>query len=83
MDMPIDRILEAERLVELRDRPVTEVETLGMSDICTAADKQLFQLVEWAKHVPHFTDLSLNDRVTLLRTGKNHAKFCSTFFDDT
>ncbi|CAG7827979.1 unnamed protein product [Allacma fusca] len=71
MEMPVDRILEAERLVELRDRPITEIETLGMGDICQAADKQLFQLVEWAKHVPHFTELSLADRVTLLRSGWN------------
>lgn len=70
-EMPLDRILEAERRVELRERPVIETETLGMSDICQAADKQLFQLVEWAKHVPHFSDLSLADRVTLLRTGWN------------
>lgn len=69
-DMPLDRIMEAERRCELRERPIVDTETLGMSDICQAADKQLFQLVEWAKIVPHFNELSLNDRVTLLSAGK-------------
>jgi len=71
MDMPLDRILEAERRCELRERPIVETETLGMSDICQAADKQLFQLVEWAKTVPHFSELTLNDRVILLSAAWN------------
>ncbi|XP_021949220.1 retinoic acid receptor RXR-alpha-B isoform X3 [Folsomia candida] len=71
MDMPLERIVDAERQCELRERPIVDTETLGMSDICQAADKQLFQLVEWAKIVPHFNELSLSDRVILLSSGWN------------
>lgn len=41
-----------------------------VTNICHAADKQLFTLVEWAKRIPHFSDLSLEDQVILLRAGK-------------
>jgi hypothetical protein len=71
MEMSLDLIIDADRRVELRERPIVDTETLAMSDICQAADKQLFQLVEWAKHVPHFNDLVLIDRVVLLRSGWN------------
>ena len=40
-----------------------------VTNICQAADKQLFTLVEWAKRIPHFTDLPLDDQVILLRAG--------------
>lgn len=42
----------------------------AVTNICQAADKQLFTLVEWAKRVPHFTELPLDDQVILLRAGK-------------
>ena len=38
-------------------------------NICHAADKQLFTLVEWAKCIPHFTELPIDDQVILLRAG--------------
>ena len=70
MEMPLDRIIDAERRVEIKERPtIVDNETMGMGDICQAAAKQLFQLVEWAKHVPHFNELCLPDRVTILRGG--------------
>ena len=40
-----------------------------VTNICHAADKQLYALVEWAKRVPHFSDLPLDDQVILLRAG--------------
>lgn len=42
----------------------------AVTNICQAADKQLFTLVEWAKRIPHFTELPLDDQVILLRAGK-------------
>lgn len=42
-----------------------------VTNICQAADKQLFTLVEWAKRIPHFSDLPLDDQVILLRAGTN------------
>lgn len=41
-----------------------------VTNICQAADKQLFTLVEWAKRIPHFTELPLEDQVILLRAGR-------------
>ncbi|MEQ2181993.1 hypothetical protein GOODEAATRI_017504 [Goodea atripinnis] len=38
-----------------------------VTNICQAADKQLFTLVEWAKRIPHFSELPLDDQVILLR----------------
>lgn len=40
-----------------------------VSNICQAADRHLVQLVEWAKHIPHFTDLPIEDQVVLLKAG--------------
>nr|5EC9_A Chain A, Retinoic acid receptor RXR-alpha [Homo sapiens] len=66
-DMPVERILEAELAVE--PDPVT--------NICQAADKQLFTLVEWAKRIPHFSELPLDDQVILLRAGWNELLIAS------
>ncbi|XP_046452433.1 retinoic acid receptor RXR-alpha-B-like isoform X3 [Daphnia pulex] len=70
-DMPIDRVLEAEKRVECKDEPQVNSATAALGNICAATDKQLFQLVEWAKHIPHFTELPLDDQVVLLRAGWN------------
>lgn len=43
----------------------------AVTNICQAADKQLFTLVEWAKRIPHFTELPLEDQVILLRAGRS------------
>lgn len=64
-DMPIDRIYDAEQRIEPKndEEPVTS--------ILQAADRQIYQLVEWAKHIPHFTDLPVEDQTVLLKTGWN------------
>ncbi|EZA58325.1 retinoic acid receptor RXR isoform X5 [Ooceraea biroi] len=69
-DMPIERILEAEKRVECKMEHQGNYENT-VSHICNATDKQLFQLVAWAKHIPHFTSLPLEDQVLLLRAGWN------------
>lgn len=69
--MPIERVLEAEKRVECKDEPQVNSDSAAMTNICQATDKQLFQLVEWAKHIPHFTELPLDDQVVLLRAGTN------------
>ncbi|XP_076352018.1 retinoic acid receptor RXR-alpha-B-like isoform X3 [Tachypleus tridentatus] len=68
-DVPIERILEAELCVEPKNEEIDMNEPLA--NICKAADCQLHQLVEWAKHIPHFTELPLEDQVLLLKTGWN------------
>ncbi|XP_041696575.1 retinoic acid receptor RXR-gamma-B isoform X2 [Coregonus clupeaformis] len=81
-EMPVDKILDAELAVE----PKTETsadEGPGNStndpvtNICQAADKQLFTLVEWAKRIPHFSELPLDDQVILLRAGWNELLIAS------
>lgn len=65
-DMPVERILEAEKSAEFKSEQSDEITT-----ICDAANKQLSQLVEWAKHIPRFTSLPVQDQVLLLRAGWN------------
>ncbi|XP_035379990.1 retinoic acid receptor RXR-gamma-B isoform X2 [Electrophorus electricus] len=81
-DMPVEKILDAELAVESK----TETHADGgpgnstndpVTNICQAADKQLFTLVEWAKRIPHFSDLPLDDQVILLRAGWNELLIAS------
>ncbi|XP_011699526.1 PREDICTED: retinoic acid receptor RXR-alpha-B [Wasmannia auropunctata] len=68
-DMPIDRILEAEKWIECK------IEHQGLYEntmsLCNVTKQQLFQLVVWAKHIPHFTSLPIDDQMRLLKAGWN------------
>ncbi|KAF7216834.1 transcript variant X1, partial [Nothobranchius furzeri] len=84
-DMPVEKILEAEDAVEPKTETYIE-SNLGVpsnspndpvTNICQAADKQLFTLVEWAKRIPHFSELPLDDQVILLRAGWNELLIAS------
>ncbi|XP_064648707.1 retinoic acid receptor RXR-alpha-B-like isoform X2 [Lineus longissimus] len=70
-DMPVEHILEAELAVEPKTDTYIDAQKDAVTNICQAADKQLFTLVEWAKRIPHFTELPLDDQVILLRAGWN------------
>ncbi|XP_067305146.1 retinoic acid receptor RXR-beta-B isoform X4 [Pseudorasbora parva] len=73
-EMPVEKILEAETAVEHRTNlhsDATGSSNDPVTNICQAADKQLFTLVEWAKRIPHFSELPLDDQVILLRAGWN------------
>ncbi|XP_017671246.1 PREDICTED: retinoic acid receptor RXR-gamma isoform X2 [Lepidothrix coronata] len=81
-DMPVERILEAELAVEPKTEAYNDMTTESstndpVTNICHAADKQLFTLVEWAKRIPHFSDLTLEDQVILLRAGWNELLIAS------
>ncbi|VTJ82074.1 Hypothetical predicted protein [Marmota monax] len=81
-DMPVERILEAELAVEPKTESYGDLSMESstndpVTNICHAADKQLFTLVEWAKRVPHFSDLTLEDQVILLRAGWNELLIAS------
>lgn len=39
----------------------------GISDVCESMKQQLLVLVEWAKYIPAFCELRLDDQVALLR----------------
>ncbi|KAJ8972816.1 hypothetical protein NQ317_009513 [Molorchus minor] len=47
------------------------IEKSAVTNICQATNKQLLQLVEWAKLIPHFSSLPVSDQVLLLRAGWN------------
>ncbi|XP_063051400.1 retinoic acid receptor RXR-alpha-B-like isoform X2 [Engraulis encrasicolus] len=84
-EMPVEKILEAELAVEPKTDTYTEHSPGApasspndpVTNICQAADKQLFTLVEWAKRIPHFSELPLDDQVILLRAGWNELLIAS------
>ncbi|NXF23969.1 RXRG protein, partial [Rhodinocichla rosea] len=83
-DMPVERILEAELAVEPKTEAYSDMGTESstndpVTNICHAADKQLFTLVEWAKRIPHFSDLTLEDQVILLRAGSWNELLIASF----
>lgn len=39
----------------------------SINDVCDSMKQQLLNLVEWAKHIPAFNELQLDDQVALLR----------------
>ncbi|CAH1966007.1 unnamed protein product [Acanthoscelides obtectus] len=65
-EMPIERLLEAEKRVEFPDVPEGTI-----TNMFQAANRHLMQLIEWAKLVPHFMTLPITDQVLLLRAGWN------------
>ncbi|XP_018112387.1 retinoic acid receptor RXR-gamma isoform X1 [Xenopus laevis] len=81
-EMPVERILEAELAVDPKieafgDAGLPNSTNDPVTNICHAADKQLFTLVEWAKRIPYFSDLPLEDQVILLRAGWNELLIAS------
>ncbi|KAM8953812.1 retinoic acid receptor RXR-beta isoform 2-T2 [Pelodytes ibericus] len=79
-EMPVEKILEAELAVEQKSDQSLEgggSPSDPVTNICQAADKQLFTLVEWAKRIPHFSELLLDDQVILLRAGWNELLIAS------
>uniref|UniRef100_A0A8C9WLD6 Retinoic acid receptor RXR n=1 Tax=Scleropages formosus TaxID=113540 RepID=A0A8C9WLD6_SCLFO len=81
-DMPVEKILDAELAVEPKTEAYMEASSGNstndpVTNICQAADKQLFTLVEWAKRIPHFSELPLDDQVILLRAGWNELLIAS------
>ncbi|XP_013412671.1 retinoic acid receptor RXR isoform X4 [Lingula anatina] len=70
-DMPVEKVLDAEMAVEPSHETYVDAQKDAVTNICQAADKQLFTLVEWAKRIPHFTELPIDDQVILLRAGWN------------
>ncbi|XP_028983842.1 retinoic acid receptor RXR-beta-B isoform X2 [Betta splendens] len=79
-EMPVEKILEAETAVEQKTELHSDMGNSphdAVTNICQTADKQLFALVEWAKRIPHFSELPLDDQVILLRAGWNELLIAS------
>ena len=69
-DLFIEQILDSELRIDPKNLDQMDIDD-PVTDICQAADRQLYQLVDWAKHVPHFTELPIEDQVVLLKSGWN------------
>ena len=84
--MPIERIIEAEGIAEGSFKEDTTPNNNGGNssssgggavfvndlDNKTTKEKMLRQLIEWAKHIPHFSDLKVDDQVSEARgSGRN------------
>ncbi|XP_072169781.1 hepatocyte nuclear factor 4-gamma-like [Diadema setosum] len=51
----------------LSDGSITSKKIATMNDVCDSMKQHLLVLVEWAKYIPSFCDLPLDDQVALLR----------------
>lgn len=49
------------------DDDLTNKQFASINDVCDSMKQQLLTLVEWAKHIPAFNELQLDDQVALLR----------------
>ncbi|KAH6920147.1 hypothetical protein HPB50_028865 [Hyalomma asiaticum] len=62
VEQPTPSVLAADAAASGRD-PV--------NSMCQAADRQLHELVQWARRIPHFEELPIEDRTALLKAGWN------------
>ncbi|XP_042234157.1 hepatocyte nuclear factor 4-gamma-like isoform X2 [Homarus americanus] len=70
--MTLTTLLNAEHLSRQFSPAVGEISVMnkkvaGVMDVCDSMKQQLLILVEWAKYIPSFCDLILDDQVALLR----------------
>ncbi|KAI1285482.1 Transcription factor HNF-4 -like protein [Halotydeus destructor] len=50
-----------------QDSSMGQKKIANVNDVCNSIRQQLYVLVEWAKSIPSFQDLSIDDQVALLR----------------
>ena len=70
--LSVQTLLQAELLSRQFCGPISEVDPTmkkqaDINDVCESMKQQLLILVEWAKYIPSFCDLPLDDQVALLR----------------
>lgn len=83
-DLTVERILDAEKQSETQNGdnsiPYLRVGTSSMvpteykgpvSHLCQMVNRQIYQLVDFARRLPHFTSLQPKDQVMLLKSGWN------------
>ena len=64
-DMSIEGIMEAEMLCEKLEMN----EAWARGNMESVWEKQLSSLVQWAKNIPHFTELAIHDQVLFMIYG--------------
>lgn len=47
----------------VNDYDISNRQLASINDVCESMKQQLLILVEWAKYIPAFTDLQLDDQV--------------------
>jgi len=70
--LSVGTLHSAELLSRQISAPITNIDVLqkkmaSIVDVCESIQQQLLILVEWAKYIPSFCELSLDDQVSLLR----------------
>ncbi|XP_060518911.1 retinoic acid receptor RXR-alpha-B isoform X2 [Cylas formicarius] len=78
VEMPLERLLEAEKRVECNEPPgpTENIDSL----IQQVSNTRLLQLLEWVKIVPHFTSLTIADQILLLKSSWNELQVISMAF---
>lgn len=51
-------------VVQANDLDLSNKQVANINDVCESMKQQLLFLVEWAKFIPAFTELSLDDQVS-------------------
>ena len=75
-EMPVEMITEAELFVESQmsdsygGDAAAAMATDPVGKYYQAADRQIYAIVDWAKRIPHFTELPIDDQVCMLRAGR-------------
>ncbi|CAL4086683.1 unnamed protein product [Meganyctiphanes norvegica] len=62
------RACEPESLLALPDMTVSDPDYLTISTLADLYDRELVSTIGWAKQIPGFTDLALNDQMRLLQS---------------
>lgn len=66
----------------LAEYDVSNKQLASIADIGDSMKQQLLILVEWAKHIPAFSELSLDDQVILSYPSKNNLlRVLNTLFE--
>lgn len=78
-EMLIEKLINAELAVEPKLESFHE-EDCSYDRLLATTSSQLGQLTDWAKRVPHFATLSLDDQVALVRASWRDILCCSLAF---
>ncbi|GFX93706.1 hepatocyte nuclear factor 4-alpha [Trichonephila clavipes] len=55
--------LYSRQMTQLADGDISSKKVANISDVCESMKQQLLILVDWAKNIPQFCDLPLDDQV--------------------